>query len=201
MLLLTSIEDTTNRAGFMIKDQISPTSLGETIAMQQARTEIENLRRWYAIATDKLGQADDANAKAEGLDIYHRIFTATADVKVSGVTAKALHGTGPDAWAQVASNALQDYRATQHLIGTQVVTFSSLVFSTEKSNGMIDIAAGRATMSSYLQAWHAWPNRRLRLVMGTYLDELVYSPDIGWQISSMDLVHVSGEQRQLGDPS
>ncbi len=159
-----------------------------------ARQEIENLRRWYAVATDKLGLAGDEAARAEGLRIYHRIFAPEAQIQVSGPGAKPLGGTGPDAWAEVAGHALRDYEATQHLIGTQLVTFDSVTFGDDPA----EIMRGSAHMSSYLQAWHAWPDNRLRLVLGTYLDTVVYQPAVGWRIDTMNLVYTSGEQRALG---
>jgi len=60
------------------------------------------------------------------------------------------------------------------------------------------VIAGTAGMTSYLQAWHVWPDNRLRLVMGNYLDELLFVPGTGWQIQAMNLVHLSAEVRQLG---
>ena len=160
-----------------------------------ARQEIEQLRRWYAVATDALGKTDDADARSRGLAIYHRIFAPDAEMSVHG-SPTALAGIGPDAWAEVAANALAGYAATQHLIGSQVVTFESVSFGGEPRR----VLGGRAEMSSYLQAWHAWPDQRLRLVMGTYEDAVRYEPSIGWQIEKMVLVYVGGEIRDLGDP-
>lgn len=164
-------------------------------AVAAARTQIEYLRRWYAVATDALGKADDPDAIAQGKDIYHRIFTADAKVRVVGGDRGPLHATGPDGWAAVAMRALHDYQATQHLIGTQVVDLLEL--STEDHS--IEPTAGRAIMNSYLQAWHAWPDRRLRLVLGTYTDVVAYTPGTGWQIEDMTLAFTSSEERMLGD--
>jgi len=147
--------------------------------LARARLDIEYLRRWYAVATDALGKPEDAESIAEGKRIYHRIFTPKADVSVVGDDVKTLHATGPDGWAAVAMNALKDYRATQHLIGAQVVDVHEL--TTDGNSG--EFTSGRAVMNSYLQAWHAWPDRRLRLVLGTYTDHVVYSPGLGWQIA------------------
>ncbi|MGI9327543.1 MAG: nuclear transport factor 2 family protein [Pseudomonadales bacterium] len=163
-------------------------------ALQRARTEIEYLRRWYAVATDALGKADEPQSIDEGKRIYHRIFTADAEVDVVGGEGEPLQATGPDGWAAVAMKALQEYEATQHLIGTQVVD----VLELETAGDGTEPVKGRAVMNSYLQAWHAWPDQRMRLVLGTYTDHLRYVPSIGWQIEKMTLTYVSGEERMLG---
>ena len=160
-----------------------------------ARQEIEQLRRWYAIATDLFGR-DDAAARERGLRIYHRIFTAQAAISVEGAKTP-LEARGPDGWADVASNALAPYEATQHLIGSQVVTFEDATFG----GSPMALQSGIAQMSSYLQAWHASPDRQLRLVLGTYHDTVRFEPEVGWQIERMVLEYVSEENRPLGDPS
>ncbi len=162
-------------------------------ALQRARTEIEYLRRWYAVATDALGKADDPASLAQGKQIYHRIFTADADIGVVGGEGEPLQAIGPDGWASVAMDALKDYEATQHLIGTQVVDMIELT----TDGNSTEPTTGRAVINSYLQAWHAWPDRRLRLVMGTYTDYVRYVTGIGWQIEKMTLTYVSGEERLL----
>lgn len=159
-----------------------------------ARQEIEQLRRWYAVATDLLGRGTEAD-DARGVSIYRRIFTEDAQVSVRG-SANALSATGPDGWAAIARQALAAYESTQHLIGTQVVTFTEARFSGAPAR----LEAGAADMSSYLQAWHAWPDRRLRLVLGTYEDSVRLVQDVGWQIERMVLCYESGEQRMLGTP-
>lgn len=169
----------------------------QQVALLLAQEQITNLRRLYAHATDSLGKVDDVDAQSQGMEIYHRIFTQDAEIRVSGATPTLLQGTGPDAWADVARTALRNYAATQHLIGSQVVQFEAL----EWDPANLDQAtprSGRASMKSYLQAWHAWPDQRLRLVLGTYHDEVTYNPSVGWQICAMNLEHVSGEERQLG---
>ena len=92
-------------------------------------------------------------------------------------------GYGPDEWVNVVISALDKYVSTQHLIGTQLVEFSS--FEVVKN----EISSGEAYMTSYLQAWHAWPDNRLRVVMGTYQDTVRYKSGIGWQIDKMHLEH------------
>ncbi len=156
-----------------------------------AKDEIRDLRRWYAIGTDLLGRPDGF---ARGLAVYRRIFAADARISVRG-GARALSGEGPEAWAEVARNALKDYAATQHLIGSQVVTFSGVTFNGKPP----EITGGHAEMLSYVQAWHAWPDRRLRLVLGTYEDTVRFEADVGWQIAEMVLVYTDEEYRPLGD--
>ena len=163
----------------------------------QARQEIEYLRRWYCRATDLFGMTGNADANAEARRIYHRIFTPDASVQVTGATAKPLAAIGPDGWAAVVMKALNDYVVTQHLAGTQIVDIRTLQTSTDAS-GQVQIVAGTAGMTSYLQAWHVWPDSRLRLVMGNYVDEVLFVPGTGWQIRAMNLVHLSAEVRQLG---
>jgi hypothetical protein len=180
----------------VINDQTEAQTSEEEKLLWVARQEIEYLRRLYARATDFLGMVDDPDAVAEGQRIYHRVFSPEADIKVTG-TAAPLSGQGPDAWAEVASNALRDYKATQHLIGSQVVDLGSIEFGGEP----VKIVSGEATMTSYLQAWQAAPDQRLRLVMGTYFDQVRFTPGVGWQITHMNLVHTSGEHRMLGSES
>ena len=122
---------------------------------------------------------------AEGRRIYHRIFTHTA---VIGATGRE-DVIGPDVWIEVVLDALKVYEKTQHLIGTQLVEVQSLPNPSA--------AVGSASMSSYLQAWHAKADGELWLFIGSYADQLVYSSEHGWQIARMMLEQVSGETRQL----
>ncbi len=170
----------------------------QQVALLLAQEQISLLRRLYAQATDALGKTEDATAQEQGLAIYHQIFAADAEIWVSGATTKPLRGTGPDAWADVARTALTTYSATQHLIGSQVVRFEQINWAPDDGESA-KIATGRASMQSYLQAWHEAPNSRLRLVLGVYHDELIYAPAQGWQICAMNLEHVSGEERGVGD--
>ena len=162
-------------------------------AMMLARQQIELLRRWYAAATDQLGLVDDKDAQASGLAIYHRIFASDANIRVTRDGEALLHARGPDGWADVARDALRDYASTQHLIGTQLVTFENVQFGPETGA----ITDGTAHMSSHLQATHVWPDPRIRLVLGTYLDQVRLQPGIGWQIHDMILDYTHEEFRQL----
>ncbi|MFC1823952.1 nuclear transport factor 2 family protein [Thermodesulfobacteriota bacterium] len=162
-----------------------------TIAI--ARQEIEYLRRWYAKATDLLG-VNTPESIAEGTKIYHRIFTPDANIRVSGEGAPPFNAVGPDAWAEVANSALKEYVGTQHLIGTQIVEIHEL-----NQNAAGEIVSGKASMTSYLQAWHAGTENVL-LVIGTYVDKVRFTQGIGWQVYDMNLVQVSREKRPLGSP-
>jgi hypothetical protein len=156
----------------------------EAVAQAVARQEIEYLRRHYAVATDLLG-LNTPESYAEGLAIYQRIFTPNAKITAKGVGGTVFTAEGPKAWADVAQGALAVFDATQHLIGTQLVTIESL--PDEQGEG------GAASMSSYLQAWHSDPDRILDIYIGTYRDRVVYTQGIGWQIAEMTLEQVSGD--------
>ncbi len=162
-------------------------------AMAVARQEIEYLRRWYAKATDLLG-VNTPESMAEALKIYRRIFTPDAKIQTSGAGSRPLESKGPDGWAKVANTALKDYVATQHLIGTQLVEIHDLQ---QGADG--ELVSGEASMTSYLQAWHAG-TEDVFIFFGTYVDEVRYTPDVGWQIYDMNLVQVSGELRPIGGP-
>jgi len=164
----------------------------------RARQEIEYLRRWYCRATDLFGMTGNRQANAEAKRIYHRIFTPEARIRVTGDVARQLQAIGPEGWAAVVTHALQDYTVTQHLLGTQLVDIRSLTIG-HKSSGPDEIIAGEASMTSYLQAWHVWPDKRLRVVMGNYVDQVRFVSGTGWQIHDMNLVHLVSEHRPLGE--
>lgn len=148
-----------------------------------ARQEIMALRHGYAIATDLIGKNREPDV-AEGLAIYHRIFAADARIGADGIAPVK----GPDAWADVVKGALAPYSATQHLIGTQYITGLELP---TPSGG------GRASMKSYLQAWHSKADGDLWLYMGLYEDELVHDGS-AWRIGGMMLRQISADYRKLG---
>ena len=158
-----------------------------------ARQEIEYLRRRYAKATDLIGECSAASI-AEGRRIYHRIFTPDARIRTSVGGVVGLESSGPDGWAEVAQNALQEYVSTQHLIGSQLVELHRLEVDAQGK-----VTAGEAEMSSYLQAWHAREDS-VWIFIGTYLDKVRYHPGEGWRIHDMELVQLSGEDRPLGAP-
>jgi hypothetical protein len=148
-----------------------------------AKEEIAELRRRYAKATDLIG-LNTSDAIEQGRAIYHRVFTADARIGASGQP----RVSGPDAWVDIVAAALDEYQATQHLIGTQLVEIVRLPSADD---------GGLATATSYLQAWHAKANGELWLFIGTYHDKARYSPGIGWQIYEMTLEQVSQDRRSL----
>ena len=130
--------------------------------------EIETLQRLYAKATDKLGQKT-AEPRAEGRQIYHRIFAADAKIRTAN-TPGDLTADGPDGWAAVAENALKNYTGTQHLIGTQLA----------------EVHGDQGTLESYLNAWHKNPDGSVYYFLGTYLSKVRREGD-GWKIYDMTL--------------
>ena len=156
-----------------------------------ATIEIEYLRRLYARATDLIGTGEAA-AVSEGDAIYQQIFTQDVDIKTLGGSVP-FEATGPAAWRDVVADALANYVATQHLIGTQLVEFEALEVG---DDGVV--VAGKASMTSYLQAWHEHQDGHVWVFIGTYEDELVFNPGQGWQIAAMILREVSSERRELG---
>ena len=158
-----------------------------------ARQEIEYLRRSYAVATDQIGLNDEASVAA-GRETYRRIFTPDVTFSVTGPGTQPLSAIGPDGWVDVVQGALGPLGATQHLIGSQLVALSDLAWSDDCS-----VTSGRADMQSYVQAWHEQSDREVWLFLGTYFDEVVYRPSVGWQIQTMELRRVTGENRPSGE--
>lgn len=163
----------------------------EEAAIATARQDIEYLRRQYGHATDLIGK-NTPEAIAEGLAIYHRIFTPEAKISAGAAGQEPLRAEGPEGWADVVAEALSKFRATQHMIGSQLVTIDSL-----PAEG--DPASGRARMASHLHAWHDGHDGVLDIFIGTYHDEVRYVPGTGWQIETMHLERVSGEIRPPQD--
>ena len=150
-----------------------------------ATQDIEYLQRWYARATDLIGTNDPANIE-EGRKIYHRVFTPDVSIYASDPQAnRELTAQGPDQWVDVVAGALAVFDSTQHLLGTQIVELESLPDG--EGNG------GRASMASYLQAWHHDPDRVIDIFLGTYYSKVRYAEGIGWQIYDMRLEKVAGE--------
>jgi len=158
-----------------------------------ARQEIEYLRRSYAVATDQIGLNDEASVAA-GRETYRRIFTPDVTFSVTGPGTQPLSAIGPDGWVDVVQGALGPLGATQHLIGSQLVELKDLAWSDDCS-----VTGGRADMQSYVQAWHEQSDREVWLFLGTYFDQVVYRPGVGWQIQAMELRRVTGENRPSGE--
>ena len=171
-----------------------PTLKVSSETMAAARQDIEYLRRWYAKATDLLGE-NTPESIAEGTRIYHRIFTPDAHIRTSGATTQPYEAVGPDAWAEVANTALESYVATQHLIGTQVVDIKSLVL-----NDACEVVSGSARMESYVQAWHELTDEnKVWIYLGTYFDEVEFEPGQGWRIVDMKMEQMAGETRFMDE--
>ncbi len=115
--------------------------------------------------------------------IYRRIFTPDAKITVTMDGEVRLSSRGPDEWVEVVSEAIgSKFDITQHLIGTQLVTIEKLPAA--------DGGDGEASMTSYLQAWHE--NAEIvDIVLGTYHDNVRYSPEHGWRIHRMELEQVT----------
>lgn len=154
-----------------------------------ARQEIEYLQRGYAKATDLLGITESESFN-EGRKLYRTIFTADAKFSVSGEGAPEMSAVGPDAWADIVAETLGPMGPTQHLTGTQRVTDLKVQISAD-----CNVTSGSAGLESYVQAWHDLPNNQIWMFMGSYVDEVVFVPGKGWQISKMDLVRVTTETR------
>ena len=157
------------------------------VEMMVARQEIEYRRRLYGKATDLLG-VNTPDAIAEGTAIYHEIFTEDANIVAGSLT-----GVGPDDWAEKVNNALAGFTATQHMLGTQLVTALDL-------GGYIPghgPTGATAELQSYLNALHeSEPGGNILIVRGTYFDKLRWVPGKGWQIYDMNLVFTSVETRE-----
>ena len=175
--------------GFLFVNKGYAMSCHESAAKTQAIQEIEYLRRWYAKATDQIGTATPESI-AEGRAIYHRIFTADAQLDAGPDREPQV---GPDAWVELVVSALGELGPTQHLIGTQLVEIKSL-----ELDAGCNVLAGIASMESYLQAWHEQRDEKVWLFLGTYFDEAVFIPGTGWRIQKMKLQQVAGETRYMG---
>ena len=101
-----------------------------------------------------------------------------------------MSAVGPDAWADIVAETLGPMGPTQHLTGTQRVTNLEVQISAD-----CNVTGGSAGLESYVQAWHDLPNNQIWMFMGSYVDEVVFVPGKGWQISKMDLVRVTTETR------
>ena len=175
-------------AGFLFANRGYAMNCNEAAAKTQAIQEIEYLKRWYAKATDQIGIATPESI-AEGRAIYHRVFTADAQLDAGPGREPQM---GPDGWLDLVLGALGELGPTQHLIGTQLVEIKSL-----ELDGECNVLAGIATMESYLQAWHEQKDEKVWLFLGTYFEDAVFIPGTGWRIEKMMLRQVAGETRYM----
>ena len=175
--------------GFLFVNRCYAMSCNKPAVKTQAIQEIEYLKRWYAKATDQIGIATPESI-AEGRAIYHRVFTADAQLDAGPGREPQV---GPDGWLDLVLGALGELGPTQHLIGTQLVEMKSLELDDE-----CNVLAGIATMESYLQAWHEQKDEKVWLFLGTYFEDAVFIPGTGWRIEKMMLRQVAGETRYMG---
>ena len=166
--------------------EVMMTTCDRGLVETQARQEIEYLRRWYAKATDKIGQGTEASIEA-GRDIYHRIFTEDAQMlTAAGETPRV----GPDSWVELVKEFLVPLGPTQHLVGTQVVDIEAL-----ELDDSCRIVSGSARMESYVQAWHERLDQKVWIYLGIYHDHAIYQPGTGWRIDHMAMEQMGGETR------
>ena len=85
--------------------------------------------------------------------------------------------------------ALHEFAATQHLVGTQIAEVHNLPGD--------DHAAGKGTLFSHLQAWHAKPDGDMWHYIGIYEANVVCHPGMGWKIAEMNLRQVSEDYRKI----
>ena len=164
-------------------------SCNYSLEKSKAIQDIEYLRKWYAKATDKIGTGANQSGE-EGRRTYHKIFSKDAVILAGEDIPPQI---GPEAWVQVVASALKDVGPTQHLIGTQLVEIQR--FELDKDCNPL---RGKATMESYVQAWHERKDDRVWVFIGTYLDEVIFIPGRGWRIEEMQLLQVGGETRFMG---
>ena len=179
---------------FLLATAFAPASYSQelcnySLEKLKAIQDIEYLRRWYAKATDKIGTGIDQSVE-EGRRTYHRIFSKDSVILAGEDIPPQI---GPEAWVQVVANALKDIGPTQHLIGTQLVEIQRFDLGEDCKP-----LRGTATMESYVQAWHERKDERVWLFLGTYVDRVQFSREMGWQIHEMTLLRVGGETRYMG---
>ena len=137
-----------------------------------AKAEIAEHQRRYVRAADRLVGADDPEPSAA---VYRRVFTADARIVVTG----QVSATGPEEWLAISRATQAVLRATQHMIGTQVVDVHALPGP--------DGTGGRASMTSAVQVSQMPEAGGVARLLGTYTSELVHVPGTGWKISEMTL--------------
>ena len=179
---------------FLLTTAFAPESYSQepcnySLEKLKAIQDIEYLRRRYAKATDKIGSGIDQSVE-EGRLTYHRIFSEDSVILASEDIPPKI---GPEAWVQVVANALKDIGPTQHLIGTQLVEIQRFDLGEDCKP-----VGGKATMESYVQAWHERKDGRVWVFIGTYHDEVSFLPERGWMIEKMQILRVGGETRFMG---
>ena len=64
---------------------------------------------------------------------------------------------------------------------------------------MVHVIAGKASMESYVQAWHELKNGKVWLFLGTYFDDVENVANEGWRITETTLQQVAGETRYMDE--
>jgi hypothetical protein len=144
----------------------------EAVEHALAKADIAELQRRYVRAADRLVGADDPEPSAA---VYRRVFTADARIVVTG----QVSATGPEEWLAISRATQAGLRATQHMIGTQVVDVHALPD--------VDGTGGSATMTSAVQVSQMPEDGGVARLLGTYTSELVHAPGAGWKIDAMTL--------------
>lgn len=126
---------------------------------------------WLA---DRLACQDVMASYAKGVDerdfdLYRSCFAD--DVEIVGFGAETMHGA--DAWTEYVIGALDNYSATQHMLGPQLAT----------------IMGDEADCRTDVQAWHLMkePNNKTLTLWATYNSLMQRTPQ-GWKIKRHELV-------------
>jgi len=134
-------------------------------------TQAEDTNAWVA---DRLACQDVMSCYAKGVDerdfkLYRSCFAD--DVEIVGFGAETIHGG--DAWTEYVVGALENYSATQHMLGPQLATIDG------------DIAQCRTDV----QAWHLMkePANQTLTLWATYNSTMHRTP-AGWKIKRHELV-------------
>ena len=93
------------------------------------------------------------------------------DVEIVGFGENTMHGG--DAWTEYVAGALENYSATQHMLGPQLAT----------------ISGDQADCRTDVQAWHLMkePANKTLTLWATYVTQMQRTPQ-GWKIKRHELV-------------
>ena len=155
--------------GPSLASDVADTHVGDVL---HDTADIRKLTICYAHGTDAIGRGDLEAGKA----LYQACFTKDAAIAAFFPDGRGEKRTGPEAWADFVLSVFKNagYTVTQHLLGTID----------------IEVKGETATMSTYLHATHVLPNGSIDVANGTYVDEVVKTPD-GWRIRSRTLTLIT----------
>jgi len=146
-----------------------------------AATQTNDTNAWVA---DRLACQDVMASYAKGVDerdfvLYRSCFAD--DVEIVGFGAETLRGG--DAWTEYVVGALENYSATQHMLGPQLASIDG------------DVAQCRTDV----QAWHLMkePANQTLTLWATYNSTMQRTP-AGWKIIRHEHVH---RQHRVASPS